>query len=325
MIDHLRNSTLKGNASVSSNDDYTSSGIVADPQHPLRLVTIVDVLFYFPRRILQVCGSGVHQIHTVLWSILRWIHGLYRSCKRENRTRRSLLGIGEGTWKTYDDVFDRLRIVPTGHSVKLNRPVASLGATPEIFYYAWRPATRFKKTDPPLPEFQIAVMDARKTTLPNAYSFETLFENVPLPLSQEDFDTMDEADLRAWQRSEEERKRNDESYGKGAVRKLKAAKTLKEGNSQERTLDKSHSRLLAPLRRLMLLLNWVARLCAHLPPGCTRTSFTPRNRRSVNIYGPLKNGRRNVIVAVNDCGTTSLLRFGEAEFARWRLAGEKQP
>ena len=44
-------------------------------------------------------------------------------------------------------------------------------------------------------------------------------------------------------------------------------------------------------------------------------------RPAGNVYLPLKAGRRSVVVAIVDQGTMSLLRFGEAEFTRWRLAG----
>jgi len=47
--------------------------------------------------------------------------------------------------------------------------------------------------------------------------------------------------------------------------------------------------------------------------------------RPVNPFPPLKAGRRNVVLAVVDNGTTTMLRFGETDFSKWRLAGEGGP
>ena len=52
-----------------------------------------------------------------------------------------------------------------------------------------------------------------------------------------------------------------------------------------------------------------------------RIRVEPRRGPAPNVYLPLKAGRRSVVVAIVDHGTTSLLRFGEAEFDRWRIAG----
>ena len=42
-----------------------------------------------------------------------------------------------------------------------------------------------------------------------------------------------------------------------------------------------------------------------------------------NVFPPLKAGRRSVVVAVVDGSITTLLRFGESEFAQWKLFGNK--
>ena len=67
-------------------------------------------------------------------------------------------------------------------------------------------------------------------------------------------------------------------------------------------------------RLLEVLRRWLTRLFC----GARRAARAPAQG---NVYVPLKSGRRNVVVAIVDQGTTSLLRFGEAEFARWALAG----
>jgi hypothetical protein len=149
---------------------------------------------------------------------------------------------------------------------------------------------------------------------------------------------MDEEGQREWKRAQEEKKRNDESYGKGAIKKAKATKAAAEKAkwnaklSQQSLLASGKARLQALLKRFLATLYFINNLFTMLPPGCAST-YTPRRRfnpswqqnstkpRPINVFPLLKSGRRNVIVAVNDCGTTSLIRFGEAEFDRWRLAG----
>lgn len=97
------------------------------------------------------------------------------------------------------------------------------------------------------------------------------------------------------------------------------------------------ARYASAAHRLLLLLS---QYFSHLPPGTACIGNGGRQNaqhgrgggrfgggaggggpRRPNPFPPLKGGRRNVILAVVDHGTTSLLRFGEAEFAKWKLMG----
>jgi hypothetical protein len=122
-----------------------------------------------------------------------------------------------------------------------------------------------------------------------------------------------------------------EQEEKRKKKEMKGVHSQRQGSAQISMLVKF------PLQRLAPYLYVVHRLFAHLPPGCTlrksstgrgaggrRTANGGQGRSGINVYTPLKQGRRNVIVAVNDCGTTSLLRFGEADFERWRIAGTQR-
>lgn len=380
---HKQSEAKSSQQGTADEENIGTEGVIADPQHPLRLVTIVDLLLYPIRRVVQLGLVGVSRVHRLVVAMARWLRSLaaqrfgsvwlpqYDSSHQRqggsSSCGRGLLGIGDSQTMSFDDVFTRLRIVPSGHNASLPRPhnrKASQDAVPEIFFYAWRPATHFKKTDPPLPEFQLATVDARASDLPSAYAFADLFETLPRPLSSDDVAHMSEEERRVWERAQEEKRRNDESYGRGAVRKMKATKAAetaaaaaqadaaaRQRRSANSTLASAlHSDsvrriahlLKGPFQRILSLLTYLSRFFAHLPPGCAvsakrghyaKVSRSQRHNgagingsRPVNVYGPLKAGRRNVIVAVNDCGTTSLLRFGEAEFARWRLAGsDAQP
>ncbi|UZJ57117.1 hypothetical protein CBS101457_006437 [Exobasidium rhododendri] len=322
-------------------DVVSTDSIIADHQHPLKLVTIIDVLLYPLRRLRQLSLVGISKFSRIFYSALQWLRNVAfgtKAIRVMEGTSRGLLGIGGRKWDRYEDVFDRLRIIPSGHNANV-RPRHSSKAQgndtkPEIFYYAWRPATRFKKTDPPIPEYRLAVVDARVTSLPSVYAFESLFEGLPIPINSEDVEGMDEEEQRDWKRSQEEKKRNDESYGKGAVKKQKATKAAAEmerqllKQSQQSVLQQSRTNLQAYWKRFLYLLQYINHCYTLLPPGCTSTGAPRRYNkiqgskvRPVNVFPPLKTGRRNVIVAINDCGTSSLIRFGEAEFDKWRLAG----
>ncbi|PWN32299.1 uncharacterized protein FA14DRAFT_127159 [Meira miltonrushii] len=324
-----------------SRESFETEGIIADPHHPLRLLTIFDLLLYPIRRIVQIASHGLNRLQGFFRSLLQRLRNWFSkvtaaSTNTSFMSRPGLLGIGTSSFSGYDEVFDRLRIVPTGHDAKLIRPELKQqqDVAPEIFYYAWRPATHFKKSDPPLPEYQLAVMDVRHTSLPSAFAFADLFEHIPVPLSTQDWEQMDEEEQRVWKMAEEQRKRNNESYGKGAVRKAQALKQAKEAQEQghDGVITSQISSIERIWHRFVSLLGFISTLFAHLPPGYQvprRTKGRHAQRggqqnRLVNVYGPLKSGRRNIIVAVNDCGTTSLLRFGEAEFERWRIAGTER-
>lgn len=347
VIEQLRASAaLKRSTSATMEAPLETKGVIADPRHPLRMVTIIDLAMYPLRRILQIGIHSLHRLSFVFQKALQWLRNFVaaRSKSRAsiNQVGRGVLGIGGKRWERYEEVFERLRIVPSGHDSPLRPrlPASHLqrnDEVPEVFFYAWRPATRFKKTDPPLPEYRIAIVDARKTTLPSLYAFQTLLNKVPLPLTSEDLDGLDEDEQKEWRRALEEKRRNDESYGRGAVKKHKATKAATDKARWEQSQlqlnwkESLRAKLYILLRHLMYLAQSINHVFSLLPPGCAspgpakRISYsgTPR-QKPFNVFPPLKAGRKNVIVAVNDCGTTSLLRFGESDFNRWRLAGSSR-
>ncbi|CCU97580.1 unnamed protein product [Malassezia sympodialis ATCC 42132] len=238
----------------------------------------------------------------LLWIIsrlTRWITSilyLFRLVARHIRSKpRGLLGIRP--LDPYDSIFQKLQIVSTGCNITPSSQQEHLAP----FFYAWRPATKFKRTQPPPPEFRICVLETDKHPMLHVGDFETLFSHVPLSASGD----VDEAEL------SEIREQNSRAYGK--QRKVRA----KPVKSRRSTHFGSAWQRLEWL--LQVLVTMLQRLYTH---GHAAKSRTPTLSRPTNVYIPLKAGRRSVVVAIVDQGTTSLLRFGEAEFARWRLAGE---
>ncbi|KAK0564396.1 tRNA-splicing endonuclease subunit sen54 [Tilletia horrida] len=361
-------------------EEVQTEGIVADPDRPLRLVTIWDILLYVPRRLFQLGGDAIRWMGSWTRAIAAWlarivgrvVGGLSASAsffsrstglgssglKRGPSAPGGLLGIGGSTFADFDSAFSKLQIVPSGHDLPLPSAPSSTAARDEvapslsrqpapppfdIFFYAWRPATQFRKTYPPPAEFRIAICDARRQRMiPSMMQFASLFGAVPMP----GMEALDEEDAA---RAAEQVKRNNASYGRAQSTKVRTPRRgggpgqagargggpRAEGASSSSAAEAQGVRgyvLRALLRVRYVLELLAARLLAHLPPGCVPTDllrglgaskrpFHHKRPLGPNPFPVLKSGRRNVVVAVVDQGTTSLLRFGEAEFARWRLAG----
>ncbi|TEB40113.1 hypothetical protein FA13DRAFT_1619379 [Coprinellus micaceus] len=85
----------------------------------------------------------------------------------------------------YGSLFRSMRFIPSGHSVPLRREPPSEKPTPyQIFYNVYKPSTPFKKSSPPPPDFQMAVINARTTPMPTLQELTDLFEmrpDEPLP------------------------------------------------------------------------------------------------------------------------------------------------
>ncbi|KAL9931878.1 hypothetical protein V8E36_009193 [Tilletia maclaganii] len=359
-------------------DAIRAEGIIADRDRPLRLVTIWDILLYLPRRLLQLGGDAIRWTGSWARAAVVWLASLVgRVVSRLRvttsfgrkppsaglgtaRTRRplGLLGIGGRTFADFDSAFSELQIVPSGHDLPLpsttstaspastvvEKPTSSHQPSPppfEIFFHAWRPATQFKKTYPPPPEFRIAICDARQQTrVPSMVQFAQMFGAVPMPGTE----ALDEEDAA---RAKEQVARNNASYGRAQSTKVRPARRgpprpndpeANEGVTGTGT--GTGTGLIGLLQRAVRMARYVLVLLQYIPLQCystitgrpvsthrrrygptTRTGGAASTVQRPNPFPPLKSGRRNVVVAVVDQGTTSLMRFGEAEFARWRLAG----
>uniref|UniRef100_V5F082 tRNA-splicing endonuclease subunit Sen54 N-terminal domain-containing protein n=2 Tax=Kalmanozyma brasiliensis (strain GHG001) TaxID=1365824 RepID=V5F082_KALBG len=413
-------------------------GIIADPDRPIKLVTIWDIFLYIPRRIVQLAGDGIN-------ALARWLHRLWQNTTAKviasiaaasrkvfggrvgSRGSVGSLGLGLGLgngqqdgrrflgekgavkWDSYDAVFSSLQIVPSGHDFWLpsdSKPPArtptALPAAPSAtvqqtiggesrpsndhlkpFYYAWRPATLYRKSHPPPPEFRIVILNARTTPVPSVWQFESIFAQIPIPGSDQELfgaasvastsdGTISEAGGMSEQairdRLEYEKKlkasneaKNRAAYGKFSDGKQKflrekaaarqaawsARQQTKQtaGGVMSRISNTTAGR--AVIKVLLLdfaVLRTVGRLFSHCP-GCWTDKGRHGNRGGAggklkgrnpgagsgrggtgNPFPPLKAGRRTVVVAVVDGSITTLLRFGESEFANWALYGtQPQP
>ncbi|KDN52834.1 hypothetical protein K437DRAFT_242961 [Tilletiaria anomala UBC 951] len=220
------------------------------------------------------------------------------------------LQLGLGRPRVYGDVFSELQFIPEYSASKpkgLQEDKNGRGKGLQPCFYAWRPATMFKRTDPPPPEFRIAVCAAKDVNLPSLVQFSDLFSSEALP----DGDAQGELDRL---RMLEQAQRNNSAYGKGKAR-------LNDGQEFSGNAEPNRAHGTASQRAFAA---W-SQLFAHCAPGCASNVLCAAEKKprppNVNPYPALKAGKRNIVLAVVDEGCTALLRFGESDFNAWKLAG----
>jgi tRNA-splicing endonuclease subunit Sen54 len=371
-----------------------AQGIVADPQRPIKLVTLWDVLLYVPRRIAQLGADAAravarwmqHAWRNTIGRVLALIGARFARIATSGSRKPGAVGLSLGlggyddvrrflphqaSWTSYDDVFTSMQMVPSGHDFSLpltSTPTAATGegeAGLKPFYYAWRPATVYRKSHPPAPEFRIVILNARTTPLPSVWQFGEVFAHIPMPGSDAELiaslpsqGEMGQEEFK--QRVEYEKQlkaandaKNRAAYGKfseGKQKHLREKAAARQAAAANRAASNAanQGRLAAMLHtltrtaaarwlwRLLKLdyevLRMWARLFRHCPPGCWSDKARyqarrpqQRNNAGANVFPPLKAGRRSVVLAIVDGSITTLLRFGESEFAHWRLFGDAAP
>lgn len=86
--------------------------------------------------------------------------------------RKSLLG--NERWFTYDQVFTSLQFVKAGRKATIG--VNKRRTNPyRVFYNVYKPVTKYKKSDPPPPDFQLGAISAQTTPLPDLWDFQNIF------------------------------------------------------------------------------------------------------------------------------------------------------
>ncbi|KAJ8453965.1 hypothetical protein ONZ45_g19492 [Pleurotus djamor] len=83
----------------------------------------------------------------------------------------------------YYYLYQTLRFIPSGHNVPMHskaKPEPSHVTLPyHVFFHIYKPATPFKKTSPPPPDFSLVVINARTTPMPTLHELSSLFEELP--------------------------------------------------------------------------------------------------------------------------------------------------
>jgi tRNA-splicing endonuclease subunit Sen54 len=94
--------------------------------------------------------------------------------------------VAPGLYRNYNDIYRALRLIPfdTGRSTFQSSalraaPVSVPKAPFCISYHVWKPSTTYRKTNPPEPDFRVAVLDARDTSVPTMGQIGALLDSIP--------------------------------------------------------------------------------------------------------------------------------------------------
>ena len=122
------------------------------PKPPLLLRCLLLPFVFLHSKLLRVFIPNFNW-----WKPLRlstWIHhdyGLFLTTFEYNETTHHRYFLS--AW-----VYRHLRFLLCGHSIPLHRSSTLPHSPYKVFYNIFKPSTPFKKTTPPLPDFQVVVV-----------------------------------------------------------------------------------------------------------------------------------------------------------------------
>ncbi|KAH0563050.1 hypothetical protein GP486_002383 [Trichoglossum hirsutum] len=115
-----------------------------------------------------------------------WVVGLFRSIFNSTFGSRPPSPSGPlvepGLWRSYSGIYERLALIPFHNPVlSASESISSKNTDPpfRIAYNVWKPRPSFKKSSPGEPDFRVAVVNARETSVPTLTQISALLESVP--------------------------------------------------------------------------------------------------------------------------------------------------
>ncbi|GAA5895433.1 hypothetical protein JCM6882_006249 [Rhodosporidiobolus microsporus] len=282
-------------------------------------------------------AKGQKVVKRIQWAETR------RPGKSEGRYESLVAG---ARWTSYDQIFSRLQIIPTCAPHTPSRPLrAPLPHTPspltplrpkpadqtvglegtegnwaeypyQTFYHVYKPATKYKKNNPPPPDFRLVIVNAATTPLPTLFELSSLFATLPLP------DNYDESI---------------DPLGPSALAPHNARKQLPPRPAAQPAAPAADQP--APTRLQSLFSTLPSALTRILPsallpppppasaaggPGGGKKPRPPPGPKAPSPYPFLKTGRRTVLLAVVDNGTASIMRMSEGEFGKVPWVGGRR-
>jgi tRNA-splicing endonuclease subunit Sen54 len=90
--------------------------------------------------------------------------------------------VSPGVYHSYESIYQRLALIPSHHPphepISLTSDNARLPY--RIAYNMWKPQPKFKKSNPPPPDFRIAIVSSRDVGVPTLAQLSALFDSVPV-------------------------------------------------------------------------------------------------------------------------------------------------
>jgi tRNA-splicing endonuclease subunit Sen54 len=119
---------------------------------------------------------------SILSNVSRLIHRLVQYLFKPDQSKACpSLGplVAPGLYRNYNDIFRALSLIPYHDPSTI--PETSQPKPPfRIAYHVYKPNTAYRKTMPPPPDFRIAVLDARTTSVPTLDQIGALLDSMPL-------------------------------------------------------------------------------------------------------------------------------------------------
>ncbi|KAL9622552.1 MAG: hypothetical protein Q9160_003049 [Pyrenula sp. 1 TL-2023] len=84
-----------------------------------------------------------------------------------------------GLYRSYNDIFRALALIPSHDPSQRLRMNTNPKRPFRISYDVYKPSTPFKKTAPPEPDFRLAVVDARCSSMPRLDQIASLLDSMP--------------------------------------------------------------------------------------------------------------------------------------------------
>ncbi|KAI1411293.1 tRNA-splicing endonuclease subunit sen54 N-term-domain-containing protein [Hypoxylon sp. FL1857] len=110
-------------------------------------------------------------------SLWQWLFSLFPTIPKTHPPPYGPL-VKPGLYRSYNTVFAQLALIPRHEPTP--QPKASTSPPKEPFnihYHIWKSSTAFSKTKPPPPDFRIAVVDARSSSVPTLEQMAALLEH----------------------------------------------------------------------------------------------------------------------------------------------------
>ena len=92
--------------------------------------------------------------------------------------------VAPGLYRSYNDIYRALALIPYETSTS-QAQIQETRALPvpqspfRIAYHVWKPSTTYRKSNPPAPDFRVAVLDARETSVPTMSQIGILLDTMP--------------------------------------------------------------------------------------------------------------------------------------------------
>ncbi|KAI1111412.1 hypothetical protein F5Y14DRAFT_425469 [Nemania sp. NC0429] len=118
------------------------------------------------------------------WEIWQWLLSLLQGTNSPSTQHARYPPYGPlvrpGLYRSYSPIFEQLALVQRHKPAPLPTPQVPEPQDPfKIHFYLWKSSTAFTKSKPPPPDFQMAVVDARDSSVPTLEQLDALLLSTP--------------------------------------------------------------------------------------------------------------------------------------------------